>query len=60
MVVAMPPVPSVSPVPYRQLEQGRITPDEYAKEVRREVQELVRESNPPRRKASPDDERSSS
>ena len=50
----MPSVPSVSPQPFRDFDEGRIGPSEYAREVRREAQELVRESNPPRRSAKPD------
>lgn len=39
-----------SPSPaFRDLEEQRISPDEYAKRTRREVQELIRESPPPRR-----------
>jgi hypothetical protein len=50
-------VPSVSPVPFRRLEQGEITPREYANQVRREVRELVRESSVPRHSATPDKRR---
>ncbi len=41
--------PTISYLPYQQLERGEITSAEYAKKIRREVQELVRESPPPRR-----------
>ena len=34
----------------RELEENRISPDEYAKRVRREVEEAVRESPPPHRR----------
>jgi hypothetical protein len=35
--------------PFRDLEKGRISGDEYAKRVRREVRERMREAPPPRR-----------
>jgi hypothetical protein len=35
--------------PYRELQEGLITPDEYASRVRREVHERIREEPPPRR-----------
>jgi hypothetical protein len=41
--------PSVSHGPIRDLEERRISPEEYARRVRREVRELVRESHPPKR-----------
>jgi hypothetical protein len=43
--------PSVPTGPYRELQEGRITPDEYASQVRREVRERIREEPPPRRPA---------
>jgi hypothetical protein len=46
------PSPSVSPVPFRRLEQGQITPREYANQVRREAKQLVRESGGHRRPTS--------
>jgi hypothetical protein len=41
--------------PFRELEEHRISPDEYAERVRREVEEAVRESRPPRRRDSEKD-----
>lgn len=42
-------IPSVPSAPYRDLEEGRISPDEYAERTRREVREIVKEAPPPRR-----------
>ena len=39
--------------PYRDLEEQKISPDEYARQVRREVEEAVRESPPPARERRP-------
>jgi hypothetical protein len=49
---------SIPSAPYRELEENRISPDEYAERVRREVEEAVRESPPParERRRSQDDE----
>lgn len=46
---AMPSIPSVPSAPFRDLEEGRISPDEYAERTRREVREIVREAPPPKR-----------
>lgn len=40
--------------PFRDLERGRISPNEYAQRVRREVHEAVREAPPPRERKSTD------
>lgn len=40
---------SVSHGPFRELEEGRISPAEYARRVQREVRELIRQSPPPKR-----------
>jgi hypothetical protein len=45
--------PSVPTGPYRQLQEGQITPDQYASEIRREVRERIREEPPPRRAPPP-------
>lgn len=45
--------PSVPTGPYRELQEGLITPDEYASQVRREVHERIREEPPPQRRPQP-------
>lgn len=42
-------VPSVPSGPARDLEQGRITPEEYVEQTRRDVEKAIRESPPPKR-----------
>lgn len=45
-------MPSVPSGPFRDLEEGKITGDEYAYRVRREVRERIREEPPPDRSPS--------
>jgi hypothetical protein len=43
--------PSVPTAPYKELQEGRITADEYASQVRKEVRERLREEPTPSRPA---------
>lgn len=46
-------MPSVPTEPFRELQEGKISGDEYASRVRREVHERIREEPPPTRTSAP-------
>jgi hypothetical protein len=49
-IMAYPHLGSMASAAFQDMEENRISPEEYARRTRREVEKLVEESPPPRRR----------